>query len=275
MSVIELSVKKHHREMDYNYFAFENLPTEIIFKILDYVPYKDLSIISMVSRTFYLLATDPLLWKSYEICYPTEPEKLISILNLNRFRKLETLDLDLHQGRTDVKVSSQQTCDIFASLENIELNSLTIGYFDLTPVSSSHLSRVLNNIKCVHFFDAVQNHNGKVQNQISDEQVVQIIEDIPKHRNMESFQVRGFDFSKVESKSLSKAINSLTKFNSYDCNFSPGQLEAIFEEMAVKTNLKSLSFFNKDLQKISPITISKAFNNLEKLLVGHGKLSAE
>jgi len=244
--------------MDSNFLPLENLPTEIIVKILGYLSFKDLSSVSEVSRTFYLLAADPLLWKSYEI--RIEPENLISILNLNRFRKLETLHL--YQGRTScchhVKMSSQQTCDIFASLENIELNLLTIEHFDLTSVSSSQLSRVLNNIKSVGFNPAVK---------ISDEQIIAIIEDMAKHGNMKALQVEEIDFSGVERKSLSRAINSLTSFNSYYCDFSLEQLETIFEEMAVKTNLKDLSLFNKeDLEKISSTTISKAFNKKDFML---------
>jgi hypothetical protein len=103
-----------------------------------------------------------------------------------------------------------------------------------------------------------------------------VIEDIPKHGNMKALQVDELNFSGVESKSLSKGINSLNSFNSYYCDFTPGQLEAIFEEMAEQTKLKDLSFFHKhDLEKISPIKISKAFNNLERLFVGQCKLSAD
>jgi hypothetical protein len=82
--------------MDSNYLALENLPTELIAKILGYVPFKDLSSVSEVSRIFYPLASDPMLWKSYEISHREEPEKLISILNLNRFRKLEIFSREEH-----------------------------------------------------------------------------------------------------------------------------------------------------------------------------------
>ena len=82
---------------------------------------------------------------------------------------------------------------------------------------------------------------------------------------MKDLLVDEIDFSGVDSKSLSRAINSLTSFKSYDCGFSLEQFEVIFEEMAMKTNLKDLSLFNSEyLEKIPSSTISKAFNNLER-----------
>ena len=77
-----------------NYFTnmIEQVPIEIITNILKKLPISDLKSVSCVSRKFYYLSTDPLLWKNFLIKYDA-PEELISILKLPRFKKLYGLEL--------------------------------------------------------------------------------------------------------------------------------------------------------------------------------------
>jgi len=246
--------------------CLENLPTEVLVKILGYVHFKDLSSVSEVSKSFYSLATDPFLWKTFEVSHSLEAEELISTLSLDRFSKLETVHLS--QGRIcSCPMSNKQTIRIFESLENRELKHLTIQHFDITGLDYNLLLGVVKNTENVYFNHAVK---------MTKEQVDAFVEDIPRDGKMKCLQVENFDFSHVGRKPLSKAINSLNSFNSYYCEFSAEQMEVVFEEMAIQTNLTDFSYFNQDgLEGISPMVIAKAFNNLQRLYVGQCRLSPE
>ena len=75
-----------------------SLPNELVLQILRYVSFKDLCSVAEVSRDFYSLATDPLLWRYFEIFHRKAPEKLNTILELKRFSKLATIHLSQGKG---------------------------------------------------------------------------------------------------------------------------------------------------------------------------------
>jgi len=249
--------------------CLENLPMEIVVKILDSLDFKDLMNVLLVSRSFYSLATDPLLWKTFELPHRIESEVLVNTLKLDRFKKLEAVHL--YQGcqcqSPDKKMTNSQIVSIFEGLENVELKHLTIQHFDLTSLDPCFLSRVVNNIANVYFNHCVV---------ISDAQIKNIMEDTCKLKKLKNLQVDKLDLSNVEVKSLSKAINALQTFFSVGCNFSIEQLKSIFDTMATKTNLKEFTFIQRNgINEITPLILARAFNNLESIYIAHCRLSAD
>jgi len=244
--------------------CLEKLPAEIIHNILKKLGFKDLSNLSTVSRTFYHLATDPLLWKTFEHPHHTKPETLIAMLQLERLRRIEKVHLC--QGFEKSGEEAETIVQMFESFQNVELKHLTIQHFDLTNLNPITLSQVLNNIENIGL-----NHCIK----ITDEQISKIIADIPEYGRMKGLQVNEIDLSRVEPKSLSQAVNSLHDFYTIDSRFSQELLEEVFARMAVNTNLKDLSLIGVEgLENILPVTLSSAFNNLEFLYID-SRLSGE
>jgi len=238
-----------------------SLPVEFLMKVLEYLGFKDLMKVSVVSKKLHSLATDPVLWKAFDL----EPsdyqnhEALLAILQLDRFSKLETLHLCQEMEPSGVKKPDCQVVKIFTSIEKIELKHLTIQHFDLTSLNSHLLSRVLNKTENVFLNHCVD---------IDDEQIVRTIEDMAEQTKVKTLQVESMDLSRIESKSLSRAINCLENFFSLGSKYSEEQLENIFETMATGSNLKNVAVF-ADLKTVSPATLAKAMNNVESIIIGH------
>lgn len=222
--------------------------------------------LSLVSKKLHSLATDPVLWKAFDL----EPsvylnyEALLALLQLDRFRKLETLHLCQEMESSDVRETNSQVVNIFVSIEKIELKHLTIQHFDLTSLSPHLLSRVVNKTENVYLNHCVD---------IDDAQIVRTIEDMAEQTKVKTLQVENIDLSRIESKSLSKAINCLENFFSLGSKYSEEQLENIFETMATGSNLKNVAIF-AGLKTVLPGTLAKAMNNVESIIIGHS-LAAE
>jgi len=247
----------------------ERLPAELLMKILEYVPLSDLLNVSLVSKMLYSLSTDPGLWKEFKMPKNLEPEKMISTLSLSRLRKIKNLHLQYDRRLLSKEITQGETTRIFKNLKDIDLKTLIIEHFDLTCLDSKLLSSVLRNINFVCL---------KKEVTINDEQVLELVKDIPFHKKLQILQLKEVDFSFVQSSCLSKAINSLSTFDNFYCEFIDEQLEAIFNQMTVKTNLKQLTFFSgyyDDLNRIPSSTLAKAFNNLEWLYIGYCSLSPQ
>ena len=248
---------------------FERLPAEVMMKILEYVSHSDLLNMSLVSRMLYLLSTDPGLWKEFKMPKNLEPETLISTLNLSRLQKLNNLHLQYDRRLLSKEINPEQTRQIFKNLEVMNLKTLIIEHFDLTSLDSELLSNVLRNVEFVSLKNEVT---------INDDQVLELVMDIPNHGKLKIFQAKEVDFSFIQSVYLSKAINSLKTFDNFYCEFIDEQLETIFNQMAVETNLKQLTFFSgyyDDLNGIAPEILAKALNNLEWLYIGYCSLSPQ
>jgi len=241
--------------------SIENFPAEILMKILGNLPFKDLLNASSLSRTFYFLATDSMLWKTFNPNYHIKPATLLEMLQLNRFRRLEIV----HLCQEESKLDAELVVRIFNSFKDVELKHLTIQHFDLTSLSSSLLSRTVNNIENVYINHCTEIRNG---------QLSRIVKEIPEHGRMKGLQVEDVRLSRLEPKSLNRAVNSLINFHSINSDFSREQLKEIFTKMASNTNLKDVSLIGVEgLEEISPVVLAKALNNLESVYVGHCTLS--
>jgi len=231
-------------------------------KILGNLAFKDLLNVSSLSRTFYFLATDPTLWKTFNPNYHIKPGTLLEMLQLNRFRRLEIVHLCQEESQLDAELVVR----IFNSFKDVELKHLTIQHFDLTSLSSSLLSRVVNNIENVYINHCTEIRNG---------QISRIVKDIPEHGKMKGLQVEDVRLSRIDTNSLNKAIHSLKNFHSINSEFSREQLKEIFTSMASDTNLKDVSLIGVEgLEEISPVVLAKALNNLDSVYIGHCTLSA-
>ena len=70
----------------------QKLPNEIFLKIFKNLSHTDLLKVSEVSKRFCDNATDPSLWKDFNISHRTLNDKF-HLLQLSRFKKLKTLTL--------------------------------------------------------------------------------------------------------------------------------------------------------------------------------------
>ena len=72
----------------------ETLPGEILLTIASHLSYRDLCTIALVSRRWWTVASDPLLWKSFPVSFRFEsPETVMRILSSQRFSLLENVGI--------------------------------------------------------------------------------------------------------------------------------------------------------------------------------------
>jgi len=254
----------------------EQLPTEIILETLKKLPTNDLLSVSLVSKRFFELATDPLLWKRFKIEYAT-PEMLISKLKVPRFRKLQALHvsncelmpfLEDESDEERRKFTKDELKMILELVTNIDLQDLRLSYLDLREIDKDLLSKVTTKTEMVSIEAEVD---------LDQDQILEIVKNI-SDGTLNCFQANQVDFRNIDPTILASAINSLESFAADLCHFNKEQIQAIFHKMAKETKLKDISLFlsnKRILEDISPSILSSAFNNLQNLYLGKGDLSQE
>lgn len=241
--------------------CFEALPPEVILKILGNLGFEDLLNVTLINRTFYSLSTDPFLWKSFVPSHHIKPQNLLKILQISRFKRLETV----HLCQEESGIEAETIVKIFRAFENAHLKHLTIQHFDLTGLASCFLSRVLNKIENVYINHCVE---------IRDGQIAKLVKNIPEHGKMKGLQIDEINLSRIDADRLSKSVNSLVHFHLINCDLSKYQQEDIFRKMALGTNLKDVSLIGLEgLEEVSPSILAIALNNLESLYIGHSTLT--
>ena len=76
-------------ESEISYFMIEKLPHELILRILSFLSYKDLNVLTLVSPWMYHMVTEPILWRSYTL--NIQPEFIELMLGIPRLSKLRRI----------------------------------------------------------------------------------------------------------------------------------------------------------------------------------------
>ena len=135
----------------------EELPSEVVIEILKNLPTNDLLSISLVSKRFFELSTDPLLWRNFEIQYAT-PDILGAKLKVPRFRKLRALQIsnfelmpfledESEEGRRNFTAEELKT--ILELLKSIDLKELHLSHLNLHEIDKELLSEVIRAVQLI------------------------------------------------------------------------------------------------------------------------------
>ena len=228
---------------------FESLPNETFIEIFKNLNHNELLRVSEVSKRFYENATHSSLWKNFDISSKSHDVQ-IRLLKLSRFQSLKTLKLS-------ADLNGRLNNDILEKLMNVELEELNLDSLNFESIDKVLLAKVISKTKVVRLCGSENLEQDKIK---------EIMEKIPCGCIQDLFLCQ-VDFLGVDSKTISRAINSLQKFHEKRCRFEERQITETLEEMSKETNVKSLVITSRlDFIKNVPARIlSKALNNLEDL----------
>ena len=271
----------------------EFLPKELIFGILRYLPYADLLSVSEVSRKCLIISKQILLENDWDdvdkiwngTCkYPID---LIQTLKHQRFRKIKKLkiidsnrneeleEVETENGVTITLKSLNITQNLFQkdyilqllkTMVEIDLVDLEFDKIDLRGVNPKIISCVVNKAEKVSLSSTTF---------MNDEQIEQIFMDLPSGK-MKELTAYEFPLKEiVDTDVLSKAINSLESCECFQVEISKEELDAIYHQMSLQTNLKTFEFvarFDQEEEdesfEIPAPVLGKALNKLECIWIG-------
>lgn len=245
----------------HNSIMFKKLPDEIFIEILKNLSHTDLLNVSKVSKRFCDSATDPNLWKDFDMSQRSRNDK-IHLLQLSRFKKLKALTL------TTVTNDCGDEKRILELLMNIDLQELRLEKFIFEKIDKELLASVICKTKDVK----INTFDEDVEIQKLGRE---IIEKVPGG-NIKELRLNRMDFSGIDSRTLAKSINSLQVFMTKLCFFDQSQIMEIIKEILRETNLKRLYLSAETLKNVPAKILSKALNKMELLIIsGEESLSSD
>ncbi|XP_015439668.1 PREDICTED: uncharacterized protein LOC107194540 [Dufourea novaeangliae] len=122
-----------------------SLPVEIVYEILSYLTYKELRAVRRVSVFFERVASDPFLWRTYEVT--NNEQDTFEVLNeLKRMPLLKKLTISFRPDCDDIL---RQLSVANKSLEELHVSNCT-GSTSKLYLRSSNLCHVLERCRSLH-----------------------------------------------------------------------------------------------------------------------------
>ena len=209
----------------------------------------------------YRNATDPTLWEhSFQQITPylvnEEPELYMKLLNLNRFKRIKKIFLELTYSLSTKHINS-----LFGSLG--QKKYLKEVYFgggecNLSSVPSNVLTNFLKEIPSVTFDFGTR---------ITEEQVRSLFKSIENGNNVKKLYLEEMNLESIEAKTFARAVNHLQEFSSHYIEITDEQVKDMFYEMTKQTNLEKFVFHHTHVKHIDADTLAQAFNNLTDLTI--------
>eukprot|EP00092_Neocalanus_flemingeri_P038044 GFUD01041413.1.p1 GENE.GFUD01041413.1~~GFUD01041413.1.p1 ORF type:complete len:243 (+),score=42.34 GFUD01041413.1:68-796(+) len=232
--------------------SVDNLPDEILLKILGLLPYDDLESAFGVSRRWMRLAGYPLLWRNFrlEIKFDEELEE-----NYNLDELFTKRPFYQRIGSLDVEVVNEETCrtlapKLFSTVValGVEMKKLCIwgddwscitGVPDLTDVDTEHLVAVAKKVESLELSETT----------MSDFQLNSLFSALEQeHGNLKYLDLTNNNLSSVNSDHLANVVKHISTVVLEDTSLSKEQLEKLFLKLATSDiNLKSLSLIIIDM----------------------------
>ena len=268
-------VKRSKRQHKGQQHEIQHLPNETLLHICEYLSHKDLNNVSVVSRRFYEVATDPNLWKYFQSSRSSLNYK-IRMLDLPRFRKISSFNL------SNPTVISNEIClnqiqEVLKSIAELNLNNLHFELFNFRGINKQLFLNVVLNTQSVRL---EANNHGDLEKQ----QLAELVEKIAGSK-LKHLQFDHMDFFKIDPKDVGNAINSLESFSSEFCIFRSNQVKEIFRQMSEEpTKMKSLKFLSSSsynmmscLDRVPSLDLASGVNKLESLYLGSefGNINAD
>jgi len=210
--------------------SLANLPSEIIINIFKHLGHKDLNNVARVSQRMFFLATDPFLWKDFNLKV--------------KFKKIESHRV-LYIAQTLAKV---------IKIERLRyLNHIDLCDNDLSSLNSEVLSKIVNIVEdCdIGYTD------------LTNEQVDHIFKIMHIKTRLKKLNIRGNSLRTIQSKILSSTLNKLEDVNLMSTNLTKNQAMDFFEEMSSQSNLKVLNISGNALISVQAASFGTAVNKLE------------
>ena len=264
--------------------SLHDLPNEILLQILQLLSYNDLKIVSQTSKRFYIVATDPNLWRDF-----TSARKSISLkigmLRMPRFQNLKFVNFSntfedsnknrlVKKNRRRITPKCQITA-IFELLANMKVEEIHFEKFNFKNFNNQLYFDVVLKTMTVRLEEV--HHKSFEKNQL-----LKLLEGIPGSgiKNLEISLVHLWD---VEPVKVAVAINSLESLSMESCPCLPAvQLFEVFSEMSVRTCLRKVyigvplnPLFNATIQSVPSDVLALAVTKLEEFIAPRMRFSPD
>ena len=248
----------------FNLKMFDQIPTEIIMKILQELENDALLNISLVNRKLFGLSTDPSLWQEFNILYGSGDD-LIKSLKIKRFKKIRNIKIS--NDYLEKEFTEKELNTVFKLLSKMNIENITFSNINMQTLNTKLLIKTLKKTKWISIEEEAHFHNS---------QILKILQNIPKS-SISTFQAKFVDFTHINATDLSKIVNKLSKFSTHNCEFSGEQVKMIFQQMSKETKLDycGMNFpnYKKLLENVPASTFSSAVNNVHTFFVQNGGIS--
>eukprot|EP00092_Neocalanus_flemingeri_P016644 GFUD01018007.1.p1 GENE.GFUD01018007.1~~GFUD01018007.1.p1 ORF type:complete len:512 (+),score=129.81 GFUD01018007.1:94-1536(+) len=269
-----------------------NFPSEVLQRIFSFLPYSDLFTSTLVCRMFRDNASVPVLWKRFpipamEIMQDDGLARLLSVLKLPRFRKMQHLDLNRvytamakkkKGGKNRPVLAVHSPDDLTTFLEVLEIASklpltwLNLSYNDLPSVFASSpqfLSRLILNIPHVDLFATCRGQGT------SSDFIGNVLGNLTEASALHTVDLGGCDLDTLPIYLVTK-LNNLTNVALEGAFMTMEQARAFLVDMAKGSKIKKFDIgceliVDKDtysdvLENLDPDLVATALNNLEHVV---------
>ena len=205
-----------------------NLPTEVLCKILSYLPYQELGNMMLVSTLCKEITEDPLVWKKFQLLVDEDKvNNLIDIFDINRLARLE----NIKTGGGSC-LSSPSLSSLFSAIKNKEtIQILDLTNTDLGNVDPDLLSETINAMTEV-ILD---------MNMFTFLQTDKIFSRMRERTRLKNLSVKYNTLAMVDPVLLGDCLASLTVLDLTNTYLTSTQVEAMFLAMTKITNLTKLT----------------------------------
>ena len=205
-----------------------NLPTEVLYKILSYLPYQELGNMMLVSTLCKEITEDPLVWKNFQLLVDEDKvDNLVDIFDINRFARLESI-----KTGGGSCLSSSSLSSLFTVIKNKEtIKILDLTNTDLGNVDPDLLSETINAMTEVNLD----------MNMFTFLQTDKIFSRMREKRRLKNLSVKYNTLAMVDPVLLGDCLASLTVLDLTNTYLTSTQVEAMFLAMTKITNLTKLT----------------------------------
>ena len=227
-----------------------NFPNEILNRIFQFLPYKDLKAVTLVCKKLQVLSEDPKLWSEFSLILCSNLQPVLSLPRLSSLSQLHLIDMTLSDSDLSCLLQTPLSC---LCLDKCDLSGLS------AQLLASCLARLVTfNLK-VHF-------EYRQQQRFSNQQICEIFERLSKHSKLTNLHLSVCDLSAVPPSTLAMVISNLSIAELHWCLLAPAQVVALFNKLhGQSVVLKELDIGYNNISMVTPTILAKVVCRMERV----------
>jgi len=238
-------------------------PSELVLKIFGFLPHSDLNSCIKVCMKFRDIGTDPLLWSKFyipamEISQEEGLDRLLVVLKLPRFRKLQKLDLNRVYSTNLSEKFRNKFIEILSIAAKLPLSWLDLSYNHLTYLAAPQfLANLVLNIPHVVLFAT----KAKLTFYST------LLDNLSEGSALNNLSLGGLFYLDTLPINLVSKLNCVTSLALEGTCMTLEQVRVFLTDMAAGTNLKRLNLQRIQLSLLDPGLVARAVVQVEKVVM--------
>jgi len=229
--------------------TIQTLPEEMLMKIFCCLDLSDLATVLLVCRQWKEVAESPWLWKRLEIVVGQMKVNNIGILGTRRLESVKRVRLlsKYHPDENEAEA-------VFQAIQDHEgINELNISQNEISKVNATTLAKAVNNMEKVNLFNA----------KLTITQINALFEHMARETKLKVLSMGCVNISGVNPEVLSAGLNKVNTARLCNTAITTKQLEALFRDMADRTELKEIDLGHNNLAEVDAAVLTNGIKNIE------------